>query len=223
LFSLRVGTAGPATREASWHHLYEDGRIVDSSKNLDSILESIERQLKMYLAEMAHRRVFVHAGAVGWQGKAIIIPGGSFSGKTSLVAELVREGATYYSDEYAVLDSHGRLHPYPAPLEVREPGSYKQNKCRVEELGGEAGTRPLSVGLVIVSRYKPGQRWRPRRLSEGQAIMELLANTLPARRKPEAVIKTLQEVVAKAVTLKGVRGEATETAGLIFDHILGTR
>jgi hypothetical protein len=33
------------------------------------------------------------------------------------VAELVRAGATYYSDEFAVLDSRGRVHPFPRPSE----------------------------------------------------------------------------------------------------------
>ena len=42
---------------------------------------------------------------VTWgRGRAIVIPGRTFSGKSTLVAELVRAGATYYSDEYAVED-----------------------------------------------------------------------------------------------------------------------
>ena len=71
------------------------------------------------MAEFARRRVFLHAGAVAWNGLGIVIPGGTMSGKTSLVRELLQAGALYYSDEYAVLDDLGRLHPYPQPLGVR--------------------------------------------------------------------------------------------------------
>jgi hypothetical protein len=208
LFSLRVGKRK--------HVLFEDQEEAAKSRSLKSLLETFETRLKMYVAEMARRRVFVHAGAVGWQGRAIIIPGRSYSGKTSLVAELVRAGATYYSDEYAVLDLQGRLHPYPQPLAMRKPGSYEQEKCPVEELGGVTGTRPLPVGLVVVSQYKSGARWRPAPLSAGQAMLELLANTVPARRRPEVVMPMLQRAVWEAISLKGSRGEAKETAQLIL-------
>jgi hypothetical protein len=217
VFSLVVGTAGLRKNRRLSHELYEDDQMVANSNDLDSVLDTFETQLKMYLAEMARRRVFAHAGVVGWQGKAIIIPGRSFTGKTTLVAELVRAGATYYSDECAVLDKHGNAHPYTAPLAVREPGSFKQKRCLAEEFGGGNGVRPLPVGLVVVSRYESGERWRPRRLSAGQAMLELLANTVPARRKPKVVMTTLERVVSRALVLKGVRGEANETARLILD------
>jgi hypothetical protein len=38
----------------------------------------------------------------------------SYSGKTTLVSELIRAGATYYSDEYAVIDERGRVHAISA-------------------------------------------------------------------------------------------------------------
>jgi hypothetical protein len=210
LFSLKAGKSS--------YELFEDSARAIKSRSLKTVLQVFETSLKMYVAEMARRRVFVHAGAVGWNGSAILIPGRSFSGKTSLVKELVRAGATYYSDEYAVLDSNGRLHPYPQPLALRNPDSHEQKKCPVEELGGQTGTRPLPIGLVLVSRYKSGARWRPARLSVGQAVLELLANTVPARRKPEIVLPTLQKAAAAAIVWKGNRGEAEETARLILEQ-----
>lgn len=209
LFSVRIGK--------STHELFEDHQLAMKSRRLKAIFEDFEPRVKMYVAEMARRRVFIHAGAVGWQGKAIIIPGRSMSGKTSLVAALVRAGAIYYSDEYAVLDGAGRLHPYPQPLAIREEGTYEQKKCRVEEIGGVTGTKPLPVGLVIVSKYKTGAPWRPAPLSVGQSVLELLAHTVPARRKPEFVFPTLQKAASAATALKGVRGEAEETAKLILN------
>ena len=68
----------------------------------------------MHLAERARNRIFIHAGVVGWQGRAIVIPGRSFSGKSTLVAALLQAGATYYSDEFAVLDGRGYVHPFLA-------------------------------------------------------------------------------------------------------------
>jgi len=185
---------------------------------LDEILEAFEVRVKMHVAERAPHRVFVHAAAVGWHGRAIIVPGPTMTGKTSLAAELVRTGATYYSDEYAVLDMFGRVHPYPRPLAIRREGSFKQKACPAEEIGGVTGTRPLPVGLVIVTRFKAGVSWRPAPLSSGPAALELLANVICARRKPEVVLPTLQKVVSNATCLKGLRGETEETARFILER-----
>jgi hypothetical protein len=217
LFSLRVKSAGLQKRGHSYHELFEDSEPETRSRNLGVVLEDLERRMKMYVAEMARRRVFIHAGAVGWRGKAIIVPGRSLSGKSSLVAELVRAGATYYSDEYAVLDERGRVHPYPQPLAIRRPGSTKQKKYWAEDIGGVTGTRPIPVGLVVVGPYEAGGHWRPRRLSAGLGFLDLLDNALPARRKPNAVISTLHKAISGAVIYKCARGEADETAALILE------
>ncbi|WP_157871812.1 hypothetical protein [Gloeothece verrucosa] len=105
---------------------------------------------------MVQDKLFVHAGVVGWRGRAIVIPGRSFSGKTTLAAALVKAGAIYYSDEYAVIDRDGLVHPYPRPLCIREGvgEQIKRRKCSVEELGGQAGTDPIPVGLVVHTKYQ---------------------------------------------------------------------
>jgi hypothetical protein len=209
IFSLRIGKTS--------HTAFEDGEQVLKARSLKRVLEDFERRLKMYVAEMARRRVFVHAGAVGWKGKAIIIPGRSYSGKTTLVRELVRAGATYYSDEYAVLDMQGRLHPYPQSLAIRQNGSYTQRKHPVETLGGVVGNKPLPIGLVIVSKYRENARWRPVKLTAGHGVLALLDNTVPARRKPEVVLPVLQKAVGAATILKGDRREAEKIVHRILE------
>jgi hypothetical protein len=66
---------------------------------------------------------FLYAGVVAWQGHAIVFPGRSLSGKTTLVREMLRLGATYYSDEFAVVDNSGLVHSFPRPLGIREDPS----------------------------------------------------------------------------------------------------
>ena len=216
-FSIKFGGDELTNTRGAVHELFEDQEPGTKSRSLAKLLEDLERRMKMYVAEMAPRRVFVHAGVVGWKGQAIVIPGRSLTGKTSLVEMLVRAGATYYSDEYAVLDMTGRVHAYPQSLQIRTPGTSRQKKVRAEEIGGTIGIKPLPVGLVVVSPYKAGGRWKPVQLSAGQAVLELLAHTLPARRKPEVVVRTLGKAVWESITLKGVRGEAEEAAKLILE------
>jgi hypothetical protein len=216
LYSLVVG--GEATRPnvRLFHLLYAGPARLARTMVLDDLLETLEGDLQLYTAEAARRRLFVHAGVVGWGERAIVIPGLSRSGKTTLVAALLRAGASYYSDEYAVFDSRGRVHPYPKALSIRGEPDQRPQKCAPQALGGRAGTRPLPVGLVVAARYRPGARWRPQVLSPGRAVMALLRQTVSIRRQPELALTILQQVAAQARTLSGVRGEAEDVVAALL-------
>ena len=191
--------------------------------DLDKTLEALESELRLNVAAAARRRVFVHAGVVAWRGRAIVLPGRSFSGKTTLVAELLRARAVYYSDEFAVLDERGRVHPFPKPLSIREEGGGTVRNCPAEALGSRQGVKPLPIGLVALSEFRPGMRWRPARLTPGQGLLALLAHTVPVRRRPKASLETLERTVSQALVLKGVRGEAQEMVHSMLDRLDGER
>jgi hypothetical protein len=184
-------------------------------------LDSFEVDAKMFVAERAPRRVFVHAGVVGWRGRALLVPGSSMSGKSTLIAALVRAGARYYSDEYAVLDNRGRVHPYPRELALRDPATWRQQPHSISALGGRSGLRPLTVGAVIVTRYHKGRLWHPRKLTPGEGVLALLAHTVSAQRNPARAMATLRQAVAGAMLLESVRGDAAATARILLDMMPG--
>lgn len=216
LYSLIVGGEGSRPGLRRFNLLYADAQRLARTTNLDELLEAFESDLKIHVAERARRKLFVHAGVVGWRGRAIVIPGKSFSGKTTVVAELVRAGATYYSDEYAVFDSKGQVHPYERPMMVRTATDQKRERQRVESFGGRIGTRPLPVGLVLVSEYCEGARWRPRSLTRGEGSLALLSNTIAARRYPEKAFTTFERIARDALFIKSKRGEARAAAASIL-------
>jgi hypothetical protein len=180
------------------------------AREFDTVLDDFESHVQLTVAEHAPRRIFVHAGVVGWKDRAILIPGLSHSGKTTLVDQLIRAGATYYSDEYAVLDGRGRVHPYPRALGMRSPGSDQSTRVRAEDIGAAVGSKPLRVGLVVSTNFKDGARWRPREVTRGRGVLELMSNTVSARSQPELALTVLPAALASAQILKGVRGEARE-------------
>ncbi len=189
------------------------------AREFDGMLDAFESHVQLTVAEYAPRRVFVHAGVVGWKDRAILIPGLSYSGKTTLVDQLIRAGATYYSDEYAVLDERGRVHPYPRALGIRLPNSDESKKVRAEEIGGRIGSKPLRVGLVLATNYKNGARWRPRQVTRGRGVLELMSNTVSARSQPELALTVLPLALESARILKGVRGEAAEIVKSILERV----
>lgn len=219
LYSVIVGGDSPRSRLRRFNLVYWDAGLIAKSKDFEGVLGAFESHLQLTIAEWSPRRVFVHAGVVEWNGKAIVIPGRSFSGKTTLVKHLVLAGAKYYSDEYAVLDGRGRVHPYPRPLGVRSPDATRTDKIPVEDLGGSAGSGPLPVELIISTSYKVGATWRPRELSPGKGVLELLSHTVCARRQPRLALSTLPKVAARATILKGVRGEASSLAQEILERV----
>lgn len=216
LFSVFIGGAGSKPNLRRFSLLYSGLERRIRTFDDEQIYATFESNIRLSVAEAARRRLFIHAGAVGWKGQAIIIPGYSFSGKTTLVAELVRAGASYYSDEYAVLDARGRVHPFPKALSIRDKATQGQTDYSVEELGGKAGKKPLPVGVVVLSNYKEGARWRPQELSTGRGVLEMMAHSISARQQPGVAFSTLHKVASRASVLKSKRGEA----GQVVDSIL---
>jgi hypothetical protein len=213
LYSVVSGR--PAGARSVGHPLvvvYAGSRRLTRQRELEPALDALETDIRHHVAEASPKRVFVHAGVVGWQGRAIVIPGRSFSGKTTLVVELVRRGATYFSDEYAVLDGRGRVRPFAKPLSIRSPGSHHSDEHPVTDIGGVAATRPLPIGLVAITEFREGCTWRPRALSVGEGALAMLGNTVPARSRPAHVLQVLREALPGSSILKGPRGEAAAVA-----------
>jgi hypothetical protein len=197
------------------HRLQSGSELIASSIELEPVLHELASSLHFAVARYARGSLFVHAGVVGWKGYAILIPGSTLSGKTSLVRALVRAGADYLSDEYAVLDHEGRVHPYPKALSIRNAAGVAR-LVPVEEIGGRAATTALPVGMIVSTRYEANGEWRPRVLSRGQALMVLIENTIIVREQPAFTMDTLARAVRDAAVLAGARGEAS----LMADSLL---
>jgi hypothetical protein len=189
---------------------FRDGSV-SGSADLQIALEVLDARIRAYVALHAPDYIFVHAGVVSHRGRAIVLPGSSFAGKTTLVAALIQAGATYYSDEFAVLDSEGLVHPYPKPLSIRIDGP-DQVDHSVAAFGAVVGVEPVPVGLVVISQYGPEAEWIPERLSAGEAVLGVLQHTVPAQERPEQSLAAIRKAISGAVTLHSQRGDAAGVA-----------
>jgi hypothetical protein len=193
-----------------------DGRQLTTSGVHDGALAALEAELRAFVALNAPERVFVHAGAVEYRGRAIVLPGGSFTGKTTLVAELVRAGATYMSDEFAVLDDAGLVHPYPKPLSMRRPGAIAQTDIDAADLGRAAATESVPVGIIASLSYWPGSPWDPTPRAPATGALALISNAVPARERSDRVLAAAARAAAPARVLEGSRGEAPIAAAALL-------
>lgn len=217
--------ATDATPQRSWRlqrepsgmwMAYDDdglGGGVDLADGVEVLLSSLE----LWVAEHAKDRVFVHAGCAVRDGRAIVIPGRTMSGKSSLAIALVRAGASYFSDEFAVLDRDGRVHPYPRPLSIRPYDGSARVRLPVSEIGGEVGRGRAVVGVIAHLRHDAAVGWEVEELSPGRAALALIDNTVAARSRPRAMLTAVGQATTSARAVSGTRGDADEAAQRLLD------
>jgi hypothetical protein len=203
------------SRADGTYNVLVDGATIATGSSADVALHVLDSQVRTRVARLAQERIFVHAGVVAVDDRALLLPGRSFSGKTTLVAALVAEGAVYYSDEFAVLDQHGMAHPYPRRLSLRTDGTFREY-ADAAALGGRAGDSAARPALIAITRWVPRGRWKPQQRGPGIGGLALLTNAVPARPRTEATIEAVSRAVDGATVLEGDRGEATETAKLLL-------
>jgi hypothetical protein len=203
----------------------DDGLLVEGI-GIAIAIEILDAQMRMTIATAAPEVVFVHAGAVAVNDEAIVLPGKSFAGKTTLVLELIRRGAAYLSDEYAVFDGMGLVHPYPKPLSVRPRGAtYFDQPIATDTsaatLGAATAVGPLPLACVVATNYRPGAMWAPRSRTPAQGALILLANALAARTDTERVLSVVRRAATRATVLEGDRGDAGEVAAELISRLTG--
>ena len=198
------------------------GRIrLAADLTLDQGLDILDAQLRMALALEAKEHVFVHAGAVAVNGRGLILPGRTFTGKSTLTRALVEQGANYYSDEFAVLDAQGCLHPYTRPLSIRHAqpagGAAALDPARLTAtIGGE----PVPVSVIAALEYRADSGALQCEIVPATGgLTAILENCAAARSAPERVMAAARRAASGATTVRGLRGEAGAAARALLQFV----
>lgn len=158
----------------------------------------------------------VHAGAVSLKGKALLIPGSTHAGKSSLVAELIRRGGELLSDEYALVDEEGRIHSYPRPMLLRN-GSPQQSLVLPQDLNASFAHRPVPARWIMALDYDPQTGWNIKEISQGEAVMLLLCNTPHEMEQSPQMISYFSRLAAQVVCYSGTRGDVADAADRVLE------
>jgi hypothetical protein len=181
----------------------------------------LNSMIRAHVAGKSKNWVFIHAGVVEWRGKAIIIPGQSYQGKTTLVSELIRIGAGYMSDEFAILDKAGLVHPFDRDLAVRTVGDMES--IPPATFGAKRRLEPIEAGMVVFTSFVETGVWKPQQITAGRGILAAVPQVIPFSFNTEFALKVLNTTFNRAIIVKSDRGEARETAPKIlafFDESL---
>ena len=176
----------------------------------EELLQCLNEHIDNTIATRSRQKLFLHAGVVSWRGLAIVIPGPSLTGKSMLVAELVRRGAVYYSDKFAVLDDTGAVHPYRRALVLHGKERTEPNDLRLIREG--TSTEPLHIGLIVATPYREGTAWRPTVLRGARAVLSVVQAAVRAREETARTLQVAARIAPNVVTVAGLRPEAAEVA-----------
>jgi hypothetical protein len=202
-------------RFADQLQLLADEVVVASAHQAIDLVPDLIRVLDDAVVQRLTGLRAVHAGAVLWGERVLLLPGGTHAGKSSLVTELLRRGATYFSDEYALIDSAGLVYPYPRALLVRN-GRPEQTPMLPVEYNAAVGDAPAPVGLILSLQYLPECAWSVAAITQSEALLTLLRNTPHILAETPEMVRVFERAVTGVSCYAGTRNEAPDAV----DHIL---
>jgi hypothetical protein len=190
----------------SWRVLR--GKAEIASGPPDAVLRKVIDSLHFDVALHAREASFLHASVVRWEGRLLVFPGRSRSGKSTLAAFFAEGGAIYYSDEYAPVDAEGRILAYPKPISLRPDMS--------ERFGSsDVGLAPPAAPphAVVFTSFRENATFQPRRVTVETAALSLIDNSVVAGPHPRQAAEAVARLLAHRPRLaEGARGEAAEFA-----------
>jgi hypothetical protein len=169
--------------------------------------------------------LWIHAGVVSFEGRAIALSAPSGQGKSTMVAELLNRGWTYLSDEIAPIDPvAATVLPFPlSPYKrisadqcLAGEGVQLLNKVRVELEQAHISPVAVTLGRVYFLCYSPqDSATRVLDCSPGAAVVELLRNSLNPSEARHEEIQHLCQLMSQVRTAYLHYSHAAEAANQI--------
>jgi hypothetical protein len=169
--------------------LEQDGLQLIEGQNPAVVAQVLQGRLHELIGSRAPVPLSLKGGAVGWQGRAWLFPAEPLTGTTRMVEELVRLGATRYSDRLIVFEESLQVVPYQG-----DPGADLQ-------------APPLPVAGIARITYRTGEGLDLQPQTAGQTTLHLLPLATSAQAEVGAVMRMLSQIAVSARCFQGWRGE----------------
>ncbi|WP_334143545.1 PqqD family peptide modification chaperone [Rhabdothermincola sp.] len=173
-----------------------DGRVLRAAAGPDEAMAFLFWHVHRQALQRTDRLVRLHASAIRVGDVVVALPAPPESGKSTLVAGLVRRGHRYVTDEGVAFDpATFEVTPLPLPItldegswplfpEVGQPPSTAAGSLAVEpgrlqpraqQPGGDDRS-PARLGICVFHRFRPGTATELRRVEPPEALVLLLEN-----------------------------------------------
>ncbi len=181
-----------------------------------------------------------HAAAIVQNGRAVVFPAETGSGKTTLAGALAASGLEFFSDEITALDTGTlRIRPLPLPMSVK-PGSVEVLEPFYPGLGAEcvylradgkrvryvsppASSQPKKgesalVEGVVFPRYQPGGKTEMRPLGKTDALRRLATSGSSGRELRDEDIQAMIDLVERSECYELVFSDLQRSLEMLGEH-----
>jgi HprK-related kinase A len=158
---------------------------------------AMEATINWFIWKYLARVLLLHAAVIERAGRAVLLPGPSGVGKSTLCTALIARGWRLLTDEIAMVrPDDGRVLPHPRPISLKNeaigiaakalPDAYLSERFVNLTKGTVAFLRPPTLGiekagetadpaLVVFPRYRPDSTLEVEPIERAQAFMKLVA------------------------------------------------
>lgn len=206
----RAGAHPDGSAIVNRHDRLRDRPIEAIGSTADALIDDLHLTIALHSRE----HVYIHAGVVTWKGGAILLPGRSRTGKSTLVEALVRHGAGYCSDEYARVGDDGSITPYARPIQLRSPAGRRSVDAATI---GTVTETPVPASLVVFTSYADRAAFLPVEVAPAAAALELFDNTVVAETEPERAMRIVAQIARSARAVRSPRPDVATAAARILE------
>lgn len=189
------------------------GGSEDSIKNgtLNFVLHSLKYAVILKLIQAHPNLLWLHAGAVAYQDSAVVLPGLSGRGKSTLVTSLCAKGWTYLSDDIVPFDWNvGKVLPFPRIPEVRKNKGKELSPEQVQRLDkivvdlevDLVCRKPMQIAALIFPTYSLRCPTEMLPYSPAASALELLQSCLNFVEHTQSAVSYVSELVQKIPTFQ---------------------
>lgn len=199
-------------QEGAWLFIDHTNGVKRKPGTSGDLIYHLTDRLVHHIAAGSTTHHCLHAAAVSHQGRALIMPAGTGSGKSLLTAWLVSNGFDYMSDELTVVDDEFGVDGIARPIQIKRGGlsalnqlidsqesiipGGRSNSVPVSQLTSQPGSHfGHSLGLVVFPEFRPDAGYSLSRLALAEAGMKLIPNHINARNLPGHGFRSLMELV----------------------------
>lgn len=212
-------TDGPVKREFVIHErlLRIDGSVDEATRRgLVGPVEALCSAIELLMAEFSRQYLFVHSGVVARGDQAVLFPGRTHAGKTTVAGAFARAGWTYLSDEFALVDAEGKIGAYPRPPSVRHTwGAVGHREMPEGWLVAPRESR-WQLDAVLFLRFDAASGLDVRPLSRAETVLRLLDNTGAAHHDAPFVMDRLVAATEDVRAWEGTRGDVASAFPLLL-------
>ncbi|MDT0593625.1 HprK-related kinase A [Glaciecola petra] len=206
------------------------------------LLPSIEWSMNWCAASYDHTRLLIHCSVVVKNGKAILFPAKSGSGKSTTATFLSLNGWSLYSDEMAIIDlESAKVLPVFRPsslknqsIDIIKPLVKEQQMSHVTKgthKGDIAHVRtqtrieydqlmPAEIVGIVFLDFGLGQSLRTYEIEKSVAFAKLIANAFNYSVLGESAFKALAKIVNESIAIESSYSNMNDIALLLEELIV---